>query len=328
MRPPPRPVLYGALIVAVIVLAGLSMMAGKVWIPFQAWTALGNDPRWAILFELRLPRTILGVAVGAALAASGAALQGYTRNPLADPAVLGVSSMAALGAVLTLFFGASLAAPWLLSAAAMLGAVLGVIFLLVVAGETPNLTGFILGGMVLNIVAQSGIALALNLAPNPWAVNEIIDWLMGSLADRSFHEVRLALPFIAAGLALLFSTGRALDALTLGETTARSLGVDVGRTRLVLAVGVALAAGASVAVTGVIGFVGLVTAHLLRPLVGQRPGALLVPSALLGAAIVLAADIVVRLTPSTVEVMLGVAMAALGGPFFLALLIGQRRKLA
>lgn len=328
MKPVPRPLLFTCLTLAVVILAAVSMMAGKVWIPFSAWAALGSDPRWAILFELRLPRTILGMAVGAALATSGAALQGYTRNPLADPAVLGVSSMAALGAVLTLYLGASSAAPWLLAAAAMMGAVLGVAFLLVVAGETANLTGFILGGMVLNIVAQSGIALALNLAPNPWAVNEIIDWLMGSLADRSFNEVRLALPFIAAGLALLLTTGRSLDALTLGETAARSLGTDIGRTRITMAIGVALAAGASVAVTGVVGFVGLVTAHLLRPLVGQRPGALLIPSALLGAALVLAADILVRLTPSAVEVKLGVAMAALGGPFFLAMLIAQRRKLA
>jgi len=320
--------LYGVLASALVVLAGLSMMAGKVWIPFNAWSGVVGDSRWAILFELRLPRTILGMAVGAALATSGAALQGYTRNPLADPAVLGVSSMAALGAVLTLYLGASIAAPWILSAAAMAGAVLGVIFLLAVAGETPNLTGFILGGMVLNIVAQSGIALALNLAPNPWAVTEIVDWLMGSLADRSFNEVTLALPFIAAGLALLFTTGRALDALTLGEVAARSLGVDVRRTRIILAVGVALAAGASVAVTGVIGFVGLVTAHLLRPFVGQRPGALLGPSALLGAVIVLAADILVRITPAAVEVKLGVAMAVLGGPFFLALLLSQRRKFA
>jgi iron complex transport system permease protein len=324
----PRPALYTGLAAVMLVLALLSLMVGKVWVPFSAWTSLGEDPRWAIIFELRTPRTLLAILVGAALATSGAALQGYTRNPLADPAILGVSSMAALGAVLTLYLGAHLASPWLLSAAAMAGAILGVAFLLVVAGETANLTGFILGGMVLNIVCQSGIALAMNLAPNPWAVNEIIDWLMGSVADRSFREVWLSAPFIAIGLALLFSTGRALDALTLGETGARALGVDIGRTRILLAIGVALAAGASVAVTGVVGFVGLVTAHLLRPFVGARPGALMGPSALLGAAIVLAADIAVRLTPSAVEVKLGVAMAALGGPFFLALLIRERRRLA
>jgi iron complex transport system permease protein len=326
MRSLPRPLLYGGLLAALAILAGLSLLAGRVWLAPGDWGAPG-DPRWTILLELRTPRTLLAMLVGAALAASGAALQGYTRNPLADPAILGVSSMAALGAVLTLYLGAA-ASPVVLAGAAMAGAALGVAFLLVVAGETPGLTGFILGGMVLNLVCQSGIALAMNLAPNPWAVNEIIDWLMGSVADRSFLEVRLATPFILVGLALLVSCGRALDALTLGETGARALGVDIGRTRIVLAVGVALAAGASVAVTGVVGFVGLVTAHLLRPFVGARPGALILPSALLGAVIVLAADILVRLTPSTVEVKLGIAMAALGGPFFLVLLIRERRRIA
>jgi iron complex transport system permease protein len=159
-------------------------------------------------------------------------------------------------------------------------------------------------------------------------VNEIVNWLLGSLMDRSVVEVRLAAPFVAAGLALLFCTGRALDALTLGDTGARALGIDMGRTRLLVAGGVGLAVGAAVATTGVIGFVGLVTPHLLRPLVGGRPGALLLPSAIAGAAIVLAADILVRVIPSASEIKLGVAMAALGGPFFLALLISLRRRLA
>jgi iron complex transport system permease protein len=159
-------------------------------------------------------------------------------------------------------------------------------------------------------------------------VNEIINWLLGSLADRSFDEVRFALPFIAAGLAVLLTLGPALDALTLGETGARSLGVDLNRTRLLLALGVGLAVGASVAVTGMIGFVGLVVPHLMRPFVGARPGTLILPSALAGAVVVLAADILVRLTPSAGEVKLGVAMAAVGGPFFLGLLIHLRRRIA
>ena len=179
---------------------------------------------------------------------------------------------------------------------------------------------FILAGVVLQTLAAAGVALALSLAPNPWAVNEIVDWLMGSLADRSAGEVAFALPFMAAGAVLVLMTGRALDALTLGETTARSLGVDLRRTRVLLAAGVALTSGASVAVTGVIGFVGLIVPHLLRPLVGARPGALLWPSALGGAVLVLAADILVRLTPGTNEVKLGVAMAAIGAPFFLSLI--------
>ena len=317
-----------ALSALVLALAGLSLMAGKVWAPWSAWTSAGADPLWAVVFELRAPRAVLGVLVGAALGASGAALQGYTRNPLADPGMLGVSSMGALGAVMALYFGAAAASPWLLPAAAMGMAGVGVALLLALAGASSSMVTFVLAGAVLQSLAAAATALALNLAPNPWAVNEIIDWLMGALTDRSFEEVRLAAPFIAAGLGMIFTLGRALDALTLGETGARALGVELAATRLRLAFGVALAVGASVAVTGVVGFVGLIVPHLLRPLVGSRPSALLAPSALGGAALVLAADILVRLTPSAAEVKLGVAMAVLGSPFFLALLIGWRRRMA
>jgi len=302
-------------------------MAGKVWAPFSAWTDR-TDPRWAILFELRLPRTLLGLAVGAALGMSGAAMQGYTRNPLADPGVLGVSGMAALGAVLTLYLGAGAAAGWVLASGAMAGALAGVLLLMALSGVASSTVTFILAGVILNTVAAAGVSLALSLAPNPWAVNEIVNWLMGSLADRSIEDLRLAAPLIAAGCGLLLLTGRALDALTLGETGARSLGVNMTATRWLLAIGVALAAGASVAVTGVVGFVGLVTPHLLRPFVGARPAALLLPSAIGGALLVLVADIAVRLTPAAAEVKLGVAMAALGGPFFFALLLSMRRRMA
>lgn len=321
-----RILLYGGLLLALAMLSGSSLMAGRVWVPFSAWHA--SDPRWAIIADLRTPRTILGVLVGAALGLSGAVLQGYTRNPLADPGVLGVSSMAALGAVLTLYYGATIATPWALPAAAMVGAMLGIAALLALSGSRSSLVTFILAGAVLNMVAGAGLSLALNLAPSPWAVSEIVDWLMGSLQDRSVDEVRLAAPFVVAGCALLLTTGRALDALTLGEAGAQSLGISLGRTRALLALGVGLATGAAVSVTGVIGFVGLVTPHLLRPIVGARPGALLLPSALGGAIVVLAADILVRMTPAAAEVKLGVAMAVLGGPFFLVLLFTLRRRIA
>ncbi len=328
MKNIPRPVLFTVLIVALVLLSVASMSAGKVWIPWSAWLSASDDPRWAVIFELRLPRTILGIAVGIALGASGAALQGYTRNPLADPGILGVSTMASFGAVATLYIGSAMAMPWLLPIGAMAGGVIGIGVLLALSGTASSVLTFVLGGMILNTVATAGVSLALNLAPTPWAVNEIINWLLGSLADRSVDEVRMAVPFIIIGCALLFTTMRALDALTLGEAGARSLGIDITRTRILLAIGVGLATGASVAVTGVIGFVGLVTPHLMRPFVGARPGALLIPSALAGAVIVLAADIVVRIVPSPAELKLGVAMAALGGPFFLALLINIRRRAA
>ncbi|NBW07625.1 MAG: iron ABC transporter permease [Caulobacteraceae bacterium] len=328
MKPVSRPLLYAILIVLLLVLSVISLMAGKVWVPFSAWTQPELDPRWAIVFELRLPRTLLGIAVGASLGLSGAVLQGYTRNPLADPGVLGVSSMAALGAVLTLYYGLTAAAPWALPVAAISGALIGVGILMGLSGSASSLVTFVLAGAILNILATAGVSLALSLAPNPWAVSEIVDWLMGSLADRSFDEVKTAGPFVIAGCGLLLTTGRALDALTLGEVGARSLGVSMRVTRWSIALGVGLTAGACVAVTGVIGFVGLVTPHLLRPLVGSRPGALLIPSILGGAVVVLAADILVRLTPAAGEVKLGVAMAALGAPFFLALLLRLRRTVA
>lgn len=320
--------LCAALALALLVLGFASLSAGRVWVPWSAWASAGADPRWAIVFELRLPRTLLALLVGGGLGLCGAALQGYTRNPLADPGVLGVSSVAALGAVLTLYLGVAGEAPWVLPAGAMVGAALGVAALLGLAGATSSVVTFILAGVIVQTVAGAGVALALNLAPNPWAVNEIVNWLMGSLADRSVDELRLAAPGILAGAAVLLTLGRALDALTLGEAGARSLGVDFGRTRLLLAAGVALAVGSSVAVTGVISFVGLIVPHLLRPVIGARPGGLLIPSLLAGAALTLAADIVVRLTPAATEVKLGVAMAALGGPFFLALLISLRRRMA
>ncbi|MDP3488571.1 MAG: iron ABC transporter permease [Phenylobacterium sp.] len=330
MRRLSAPAVMAGLALALAALSALSLMVGRVWVPLEAWRA--GDPGWVIILELRIPRTLLAVVVGAALGMSGAALQGYTRNPLADPGVLGVSSMAALGAVISLYVGfyAPVLAgiPWLMPLCAMAGALMGVVVLIGLTGSAPGAVTFVLAGVVLNIVAGAGVALALNLAPNPWAVNEIVNWLMGSLTDRSLADLQMASPFVAVGLALLLITGRALDALTLGEAGAQSLGISLPRTRVLLALGVGLAAGASVAVTGVIGFVGLVTPHLLRPFLGPRPAGLLLPSALGGAVIVLAGDILVRLIPSAAEVRLGVAMAALGGPFFLGLLLVQRRRLS
>jgi iron complex transport system permease protein len=316
-----------ALVALLAGLAALSVVAGRVWTPLEHFGDV-NDPRWLIITELRIPRTLLGVLVGAALGLCGATLQGYTRNPLADPGVLGVSSMAALGAVLTLYLGLAAADPWLLPGFAMAGAAAGVLMLLLIAGPAGEAVGFLLAGVILNTIASAGVALALTLSPNPWAASEITTWLMGSLADRSIVDVESAAPFMLIGGVILLATGRALDALTLGETGARALGVSLRRTQLMIAVGVGLACGAAVAVTGVIGFVGLVVPHLVRRLGRERPSSLLIPSALAGACLLLAADTLVRVIPGTNEVHVGVAMAALGAPFFLALLISLRRKLA
>ncbi len=314
----------------VVLLAGLcvlSVIVGRVWIPLNHLGG-ANDPRWLIITELRVPRTLLGLLVGAALGISGATLQGYTRNPLADPGMLGVSSMAALGAVLSLFFSLAVTSPWVLPAFAMAGSAAGVLILVAVAGPAGEAVSFLLAGVILNTIASAGVALALTLSPNPWAASEIMTWLLGSLVDRSMLDVRVAAPFILAGSAILLTTGRALDALTLGETGARALGVSLRRTQWLIALGVGLACGAAVAVTGVIGFVGLIVPHLIRGLVGGRPSRLLVPSALAGAALLLGADVLVRAIPGANELHVGVAMAALGAPFFLALLISLRRRLA
>lgn len=302
----------------------LSLMAGKVWIWPTSWLADGADG-W-IFVELRLPRALLGLAIGGALGLSGAVLQGYLRNPLADPTVLGVSSSAALGGVTAIFLGLN-ALPLGLFGCAMLGAGVSIILLLALArGGGP--LGFILGGMVLSTLAGSLTAFLISIAPNPFAASEIINWLMGALTDRLLEDVITALPFIAIGSALLLTTGRALDALTLGEDGARSLGVNMARLRWVIVLGVGLSVGASVAVSGVVGFVGLIVPHLVRGLYGEQPSAILWPAALAGAILTLTADSLVRLVPGPAEIRLGIAMAVLGAPFFLLLLVKQRRRLA
>ncbi|NML06486.1 iron ABC transporter permease [Sphingomonas sp. G-3-2-10] len=318
-----RAVLIPGLAALVAILFAASLMAGKTWVPFDAW--FSNDPRWWIIVELRVPRAILGLAIGAALGITGAVLQGFLRNPLADPSVVGVSSSAALGAV-TMIVVFSAMHPLAIFGGAMLAACGSMLLLAGLAWRSESAVAFILAGTVLASLSGALTAFLISVAPNPYAVAEIIDWIMGSLTDRSFSEVKLALPFIVAGCVLLLFTGRALDALTLGEGAARSLGVNLARTQMLIVLGAGLAVGASVAVTGVVGFVGLIVPHLLRPLAGARPGALLLPSALGGAALVLAADSLVRLAPGASEIRLGVAMALLGAPFFFVLLLKMRQQ--
>ena len=240
----------------------------------------GDSPAALIVRELRLPRTVLAALVGASLGLSGAALQGLLRNPLAEPAIIGISASAGLGAVIALYFGFAAAAPLSLPLAGMTGGFLGMALLVLLSGRDQSAFGLILAGVALSSLAGALTALALNLSPSPYAMSEMVLWLSGSLRDRSMDDLGLAAPCMVLGWLLLLSAGRALDALTLGEETARSLGVRLGLVRASIIAGTALAVGASVAVAGVIGFVGLVVPHLLRPWVGYRPGALLTPSAL------------------------------------------------
>ncbi len=313
------------LLVGVVIVAALSVASGKVWVPLDAWTAA--DPRSIIMVELRLPRTVLALLVGAALGLSGAVMQGYLRNPLADPGLFGVSSGAALGAVLALYFGYA-AQLWLLPGFALLGAAGTMALLAVIAGRSGSLILFTLAGMILTSITGSLTSLAISLAPTPFVSSQIVTWLLGALTDRSWDDVKVALPLIVIGAALLATTARALDALTLGEQAARSMGVDPGRLQYVVIAGIALTVGASVASAGVIGFVGLMVPHLVRPLAGNRPSAILLPSALGGALLLTLADSLVRLAPTVSELRLGIAMSMLGGPFFMYLLFRMRRRLA
>ncbi len=279
-----------------------------------------------VLLQLRLPRALLGAAVGFSLGLTGAAMQGLLRNPLADPGIVGVSGAAALGAVVAFYPGFANAFALALPLGGLLGAAVATALLLALARNGGGTTLLILAGVALNSLCGALTALALNLSPSPYAALEIVFWLMGSLADRSLDHVALALPFMMVGWGLVLATARGLDALTLGEDTAASLGIPLRRLRLLVIGGTAAAVGASVAVAGAIGFVGLVVPHLLRPLVGHRPGRLLLASGLGGAALTLAADIALRLLPIRPELKLGVVTALIGAPFFLALLWRLRRE--
>ena len=281
-----------------------------------------------IVQELRLPRTLLALLIGAALGAAGAVLQGLLLNPLAEPGVVGISASAGLGAVVVLYFGLVDLSAYALPVGGMVGAATATLVLYLLAARDAGTLTLILAGVAIGGLAIALTSLAMNLSPNPWAVNEIIFWLLGSLRDRTFTEVGLAAPFIIAGLVLLFTAGRALEALSLGEEAARTLGVSLARTRAQAIVGTSLAVGASVAVAGTIGFVGLVVPHLLRPLVGFAPSRLILPSALGGAALILAADILVRLIAVGPELQLGVVTSLIGAPFFFYLILKLRGRLS
>ena len=320
-----------ALVALVVLLALASLGIGPVRLsPLTVIKALfggGSDVQQVIVNEIRLPRMILGCAIGAILGLCGAALQGLLRNPLASPSLFGAPQSAAFGAVLVISLGLADVRSWALPVAAILAAFISVFALLAIAGRNAGLLLLILAGLAISSLAGAATALVMNLSSNPFIVLEIAFWLLGSLEDRSFRHVVLALPFIAAGAVILLRQRNAFRALSLGEETAQSLGVDVDRLRLLVITGVALGVGGAVAVSGTIGFIGLVAPHLMRPLIGHDPARLLIPSALTGAALLLAADIAVRLIPSTSDIKVGVLTSIIGVPFFLYLIMRERRAL-
>lgn len=323
--------LVGALLLLVAALFVASLGVGPVFLPpatvADVLIGRGGEAARLIVLEIRLPRALLGLMIGGTLGLSGAALQGLLRNPLAAPSLFGAPSAAAFGAVLVISLGLASAVSWVLPAAAIAGALASVALLILVAGPRASLLVLILAGLAVSSLAGAATALALNLAPNPFAALEIAFWLLGSLQDRSLQHVLIAAPFMAVGVVLLMWDRRAFRALTLGEDAAASMGFNLARVRLRVVAGVAAAVGAGVAVAGSIGFVGLVAPHLMRPFVGHDPGRLMVPAALSGAALLTAADIAVRLIPTAGEIKVGVFTALIGAPFFIALIILRRHQL-
>lgn len=312
------------LLLGLLIAVPLSLLAGRVWLdPF----AEPVPNALIILTELRLPRAVLAIVLGAGLGAAGAAMQGYLRNPLADPGLFGIAPGAALGAVLSFWTGLA-GTPWVLPLFALLGAGGAMALLGLVAGRTGSALLFTLAGMIIASLAGALMSLAISLSPTPFAMSEIVTWLMGALTDRSWREVWFAAPLTLLGIALLLRAGRALDALTLGEMAARSLGVDPRRLQWLMIGGVGLTVGAGVAAAGIIGFVGLIVPHLLRGFTDGRPSQLILPSALAGALLLLVADCLCRVLPLQSELRLGIALSLLGAPFFLALLLRMRRDLA
>jgi iron complex transport system permease protein len=318
----------GVILLLLVSAAVVSLMAGRVWLPVaDVWHGLwSREPNLAtlIITQLRLPRAVLALEVGAALGLSGAVLQGVTRNPLAEPGLLGVSAGAALGAVIAIYFGLATRFTTVAPLLGLTGALVASALTLAL-GHGGGTIRLVLAGAAVSALAAAGISLALDLAPSPYAAFEIMTWLMGSLADRSWVHVALVSPFILCGVGILSLTARSLDALALGEIQAQSLGINLQRLYLLSICGTALAVGASTAVTGAIGFVGLVAPHLVRPLVGHQPSRVLLPAALSGALLLLCADVATRLIRVGPEMKLGVFTSLIGTPFFFWLVVRLRQ---
>lgn len=320
------------LIVCVLILSLGSLMVGQVGLGLDdLFSALSGatEPNSIsaslIFFEVRLPRTLLALLIGGSLGLSGAALQGYLRNPLAEPGIIGVSGGAALGAVMVLYTGLSATFVPALPLGGLAGAALAALIVQLLAGRGSSSVTLILAGVAITSFTGAMTSLALNLSPSPYAALEIIFWLMGSLEDRSLGHVWLALPFILAGWVCLIFTSRSLDSLSLGEEAARSLGVNMGVMKSLIIFGTALCVGASTAMAGMIGFIGLVVPHILRPLAGQVPSRLLLLSLLGGAILLLMADMFIRSLSLSRELNIGVVTAIIGAPFFLLLIQKIRR---
>lgn len=308
-------------IVAACMLGSTSMDISRI---LAALIGQGSVGDMMVVWEIRLPRALTAFVVGAALGISGAALQGLLRNPLAEPGVLGVTATSSLAATFTLYYGVAASWAYILPVSAVFGALLATALLAAAAIRIQSVVTLILVGVGLSSFSAAAMSLLLNLAPNPFTLSDMINWLLGSVANRSFDDLKISAPFIALGILILFVTRRGLSALTLGEEAASGVGVDLRRQRLSVVLGAGIATGGSVALAGAIGFVGIVAPHLVRPLVNHDPARSLVPSALLAGLILVLADIGVRLLPTSSELKLGVVAALIGAPAFAWIALRRR----
>ena len=311
--------LFGALL-----FGSTPMEASRV---LAALAGMADAADGTVVWQVRLPRALAAFVVGLALGGSGAALQGLLRNPLAEPGVLGVSASASLGATFALYYGFSALSAWLVPVAAVAGALFATILIAAAAMRTSSVVTLILIGVGLSSFAGAAMSLLMNLAPNPFSLSDMVNWMLGSVANRGFPDIAFSAPFIAAGLAILLAGRRGLTALTLGDEAAAGVGLNLRRQRLLVVAGAGLATGGAVALAGAIGFVGIVAPHIVRPLVDHDPARSLIPSALLAGLILVLADIGVRLLPTEFELKLGVIAALIGAPAFIWIAM-QRRTIS
>lgn len=303
---------------AVVMLAACFLGATPMGAGRIAQALIGNGPPAdsLIIWSIRLPRALAAFVVGMALGISGAALQGLLRNPLAEPGVLGVSASASLGATFVIYYGLAAVSPWAMPAAAILGALAATSLITVAALKTRAVVTLILIGVGLSSFSGAAMSMLMNLAPNPFSLSDLINWMLGSVANRSFADIGFAAPFLLGGLAIIMATRRGLTALTLGDEAAQGVGLDLRKQRIAVVLGAGLLSGAAVSIAGAIGFVGIIAPHVIRPWVSYDPARTILPAGLLAGIILMVADIAVRLAPTTNELKLGVVAALIGAPAF------------
>ncbi len=323
--------LYIVLVGLSVAVLMLSVMLGPTDMGWSrtaaAFFGLGTSTDEVIVHEIRLPRALAAYLVGALLGLSGAALQGLLRNPLAEPGVLGVSATSALLATFSIYYGLTALGGFFLPLSAIIGALAATFFLAMVAVRITSVVPLILIGVGLTSFSGALMSLLMNLAPNPFSLSDMLNWMMGSVANRSIDDLLLASPFAIAGATFLLHSRHSLTVLTLGESVAGTLGVNLSRVRIVIVLGAGLCTGAAVSIAGAVGFVGIVAPHLIRRYVDYDAGRTLVPAALLAGCILVAADTLIRILPTPVELKLGVVAALLGAPVFI-LIAAQRMRQA